>query len=97
MTMSYLDKLKARAEDLVEKSKPLAEDMKTKSAPLAGKFQEKAKKIVQSAKDSANGFSDEFQGKRTAGAAEPTGPQPPTPEPGAPAQADDPRPGDAAN
>jgi F0F1-type ATP synthase membrane subunit b/b' len=80
MGMGYLDRLRAKAEEALEKSKPIAEDLKAKSTPMAESLGARAKKMAQTAREAAEGFRDELHGTGEPEANDPAT-APKTPEP----------------
>ena len=61
--MSFIDKAKAKLEEVAKDAKPKAEALREKAKPMAEKLQEKAGEALDSAKKSAEAFREGHSGK----------------------------------
>ena len=59
--MGFLDKARAKAEELAKTAKPKAEEAKQKAGPLAEKMKAKAAEVGKSLKGSAENFRDGYK------------------------------------
>ena len=79
--MGFLDRAKAKAEELAEKAKPAAENAREKAKPMAEKLKDRSVKAAGQLKETAENFREGLQGKDDEPGGDTTGRPRPKPHP----------------